>query len=519
MYELKFTMQDAFNRLSQVKANFTPVSISEMEDFISRGDRQIGPIIRRAWELGATNDGWWHSSEENHKLWSQAIDECGLTWKYRQVNSGEWNVMDKIGDTRYRKQGAGGKGRIDRGEFADARLDAPLPWDHVDTGISKWWLKSDLQRALEAATVPDCAHTAICSECGVCGDEFGENIMHPPPPVPEFQGHGRPNSNRAQRVWFRYEKTGDMVFVGHLDLMSLWDRACRRAAIPITADQSPFSARTRIYTALPLALGATSSSEILELNLTEHRNPRDIMQSLQLQLPEGLNLVSVEEVEVKKADGRNGEKMSQLMRSVEYYIALKPKSTEDFNEAGHDYGKKCNGAVLFASSVKFAVEKLLSSSELPMERVVKAKRLRIGRSGGRRQKGKKKTKSIDIRPSILDLEAFGSGSGFGKALPPEIICHFPKLPNESAVVKFRTSCLNGNPQVSPSLLLESLENELNLPLIKIHLHRSDIDMAPPAPPQPDKARLRSLVRMEGHVAAEAIFRGTGLWSNGLENRH
>jgi hypothetical protein len=30
-----------------------------MEDFIGRGDRSISPVIKRAWELGATNDGWW----------------------------------------------------------------------------------------------------------------------------------------------------------------------------------------------------------------------------------------------------------------------------------------------------------------------------------------------------------------------------------------------------------------------------------------------------------------------------
>ena len=46
-----------------------------------------------------------------------------------------------------------------------------------------------------------------------------------------------------------------MVFVGHLDLMRLFDRACRRAALPISADESPFAVRQRIYTALPLPLG------------------------------------------------------------------------------------------------------------------------------------------------------------------------------------------------------------------------------------------------------------------------
>jgi hypothetical protein len=29
------------------------------EDFIARGDRRIGAVVKRAWELGATNDGWW----------------------------------------------------------------------------------------------------------------------------------------------------------------------------------------------------------------------------------------------------------------------------------------------------------------------------------------------------------------------------------------------------------------------------------------------------------------------------
>lgn len=93
------------------------------------------------------------------------------------MEGGNWDVMEKLGDANYRKQGGGGKGRVDRGEFKDERLDAPLPWDHINTGISKEWLKTDLQRALEAATVPDCSHSGLCSECGVCGDDFGDNVV------------------------------------------------------------------------------------------------------------------------------------------------------------------------------------------------------------------------------------------------------------------------------------------------------------------------------------------------------
>ena len=124
-------LREATNKLYQVKANFTPVGISgahgvpatavaadaalliyshrpagaaaacprcpptlrplpctqhtarnplplfphpaAMEDFIGRGDRRIGAVIKRAWELGATNDAWWQSEETAFKAWSQAI--------------------------------------------------------------------------------------------------------------------------------------------------------------------------------------------------------------------------------------------------------------------------------------------------------------------------------------------------------------------------------------------------------------------------------------------------------------
>ena len=72
-------------------------------------------------------------------------------------------MVEKLGDGEYRAQGGGGRGRVDRGALADARLDAPLPWDHIDTGIQKWWLKADLQKALEGITVGPCSLSLFAS--------------------------------------------------------------------------------------------------------------------------------------------------------------------------------------------------------------------------------------------------------------------------------------------------------------------------------------------------------------------
>ena len=43
-----------------------------------------------------------------------------MDWKYRQVENGEWDVLEAVGDARFRGQGGGGKGRVDRGLLAGA---------------------------------------------------------------------------------------------------------------------------------------------------------------------------------------------------------------------------------------------------------------------------------------------------------------------------------------------------------------------------------------------------------------
>jgi radical SAM superfamily enzyme YgiQ (UPF0313 family) len=112
----------AFRDLRGVKANFTDHRISAMEDFVGRGDRRLAPVIKRAWELGAGMDSWWESTEKAYGAWTQAIDESGLTWKYRLVESGEWNIFE-----------------MDQtiGNYRLPDVAKPLPWDHIDTGIDR----------------------------------------------------------------------------------------------------------------------------------------------------------------------------------------------------------------------------------------------------------------------------------------------------------------------------------------------------------------------------------------------
>ncbi|YAI81454.1 MAG: TIGR03960 family B12-binding radical SAM protein [cyanobacterium endosymbiont of Rhopalodia sterrenbergii] len=285
-------LREAFRKVRGVKVNYTDIRISAMEDFVGRSDRHLAPVIHRAWELGAGMDSWWENPDKAHSAWEQAIDEAELTGKYRQVKNGEWNVFEAVDD-----------------------YDIALPWDHLDTGINKAWLKEDLKRALEAATIPDCAFNS-CSHCGVCGPDFGHNIAIEPPPIPEFQGKFQPNQNRVQRIRVWFGKVGEMALVSHLDLVRLFNRAIHRGALPISCTGG-YHPGPRVSIANALSLGITSDGEIVDFELTERIKLKEFFQILSAQLPSDIPIYQVEEVPIKSLAA------TQLLDKAAYLITVK----------------------------------------------------------------------------------------------------------------------------------------------------------------------------------------------------
>ncbi|MEG3930003.1 TIGR03960 family B12-binding radical SAM protein [Microcoleus sp. T3_B1] len=351
-------LKEEFRGMRGVKVNYTDVRISAMEDFVGRGDRRLAAVVRRAWELGAGMDAWWESLDQAYKAWTQAIDESGLTWKYRQVESGEWNLFEKEEEKeeerRKKEEGSSAtdsvtdvtdvspmevgrrkkeEGREIKEDFPNSphlplspspnlplspspslSLDQALPWDHLDTGIDKNWLKIDLQKALEAATVPDCSFEG-CSRCGVCGTDFGHNVVVDALPIPEFAGEFVPNTERKQRfrVWFG--KVGDMALVGHLDLIRLFDRVVRRADLPISFTGG-FHPNPRISLANALPLGVTSTGEIADFELTESIDIESFREKLAAKLPENIPIYKVESIDLKAPSA------NQLLEAAEYVITV-----------------------------------------------------------------------------------------------------------------------------------------------------------------------------------------------------
>ncbi|HAC65463.1 MAG TPA: B12-binding domain-containing radical SAM protein, partial [Cyanothece sp. UBA12306] len=380
-------LREEFRKIRGVKVNYTDVNISAMEDFVGRGDRRLAPVVRRAWELGAGMDSWWENAQKAHDAWTQAIEEAGLTWKYRQVEKGEGHIF----------------------EAADS-YDAPLPWDHLDTGIDKEWLKKDLKLALEAATVPDCAFDG-CSQCGICGPDFGHNIVVKAPPIPEFDGQFQPNQHRAQRIRVWFGKIGEMALISHLDLVRLFDRVVRRGALPISFTGG-YHPGPRISIANALSLGITSSGEIVDFELTEVMEIETFRQILTDQLPPEIPIYKVEEVDIKSLAA------SRLLDQAEYLITVESEGLTSVEQWEN------------------WIEQVNESSEINYEKTTKS--------------GKKSLINLSDRLFSLSLDSIKDDS--------------------TTVLKYKGSCRNDGTMLQPEQVVYMVQmvSQQELELLKVH---------------------------------------------------
>jgi radical SAM-linked protein len=115
------------------------------------------------------------------------------------------------------------------------------------------------------------------------------------------------------RVWFT--RGEELAFISHLDMMRFWERALRRAGLPLSYSQG-FSPHPRISLAAPLALGVTSEAELMDVYLDRWVPPHSFLQSLRAQMPRG--------IEVREAHTipQDTPSLQSQVRFAEYRVEL-----------------------------------------------------------------------------------------------------------------------------------------------------------------------------------------------------
>ena len=113
-----------------VEYDYHSPDLSRLEAVFARGDRRLGPVIEEAVRSGARLDGW--DEYFRYDIWQEAFAKCGVDPNFYTVRG--------------------------YGE------DELLPWDMMDVGVSKAFLRRERSRAYASRVTPDCRHG--CAGCG-----------------------------------------------------------------------------------------------------------------------------------------------------------------------------------------------------------------------------------------------------------------------------------------------------------------------------------------------------------------
>jgi len=156
------------------------------------------------------------------------------------------------------------------------------------------------------------------------------------------------------RARITFSKTGALRFIGHLDLHALWERATRRAALPLAYTQG-FHPQPKIYLASALPLGFSSRCEVVDLRFTQDVNIENMPGILQAVMPTGIRILKAEAVD------EQAPALQTQVIAAEYEVTITalPESSG-----------------LPGKSLMQRSEELLEESTLPRERRGKAYDLR-----------------------------------------------------------------------------------------------------------------------------------------------
>lgn len=164
------------------------------------------------------------------------------------------------------------------------------------------------------------------------------------------------------KVRIKFSKLGCMKFVGHLDTMRYFQKAIRRAELPIAYSEG-FSPHMIMSFAAPLGVGITSCGEYFDMELTEEMSTDVICSRLNDTMAEGVEVLSARRVE----DGKASKAMS-LVAAADYEIAFRP---------GKEYSPQW----------KTAIQEYYQQSSIVVFK-----------------KTKRSEKDVDIKPFIYNLE-------------------------------------------------------------------------------------------------------------------
>ena len=278
-----------FRSDKRLKLRWHIPEMSWLEGIFSRAGRELAPVVERAWQKGALFSSW--NDHLDIQVWRETLEECGFDQEAQARLTGERD------------------------------LDAPLPWDHLNCGVDKRFLLTELRRARREALTPDCRFNT-CRNCGVCNfngrhsnltKQAAQREIAPvcnlsmrdqadteplertntgaAPEHPSVEQRNLHHKAVHLRLW--YSKLGVAAYLSQLELQDIFERALRRGHLSLSFSQG-YHPLPLLSFSRALPVGVYSHSEYVNMFLREPCTGEELCERLQPGLPQGIDCVGAD---------------------------------------------------------------------------------------------------------------------------------------------------------------------------------------------------------------------------------
>lgn len=252
--------------------------ISQLEGVFARGDRRLGALIHKAWELGSKFDEW--SEVFDYSIWLRAFEECGIDMDFY---------------------------------LRERNIDEVFPYDHIKVGVDREFLIKEYESAREGVFSPPCNDK--CRKCGVCGGDVKVVSNKTFAPPPESAPRAQSESVVKKKMRFEYTKLDEASLISHLDMQLMFIRALSRAGIKCDFTQG-FHPMPKLSFGSAIPLGLNSVSEFAEADILNNISASEFFDMMNKELPNGLKIRDVWEASFKD------DSLFQSITAVGYEVNL-----------------------------------------------------------------------------------------------------------------------------------------------------------------------------------------------------
>lgn len=254
-------LYDKIARIKKIKKRRTELKyqapeVSFIEAFLSKADEKIFPVIESVYKQGGKFEEWREGFDFSR--WQSAFDKVG----------------------------------IDPKDYL--RPKDEYPWDFIDIGVKKEFLREEFNRAHKQLTTENCYYEK-CTDCGACDGTAVKHYKGTESYISYGQHPKRKSQPRLYRV--KYAIGEPFRYASHLDITRTIYRALRRSNLPIQFTQG-YSPIPKVSFCPPKSVGQIAKGDFFDFSLTAEYFG-NISQELNARFPSGIRILEVRSLPIK----------------------------------------------------------------------------------------------------------------------------------------------------------------------------------------------------------------------------